>query len=219
MVMVVVGFVVANRLENVFEVVREEVKSAEEKENGHGESCQDLGSFKAKRMSDAAAAPNFEIAQYIDNDTHGSATGVEEDKVRQGHCREGAAGPIEDEYGNGDMAQAPVEPHSLVSLEAFPCFLDGGRRERGGEDGGRSWGRFLKDLVLGGHATVLVAMSTTLTDVRFDRRGRYHLGLEIERIGGSSSLAAILQRIRLGSHDCVTSEFVGVLEEVQLQQR
>lgn len=63
------------------------------------------------------------------------------------------------------MTQAPVEPHPLVSLEAFPCFFDGRRREGGGEDGRRPWGRLLEDLMLGGYAAVLVAMSTTLADV------------------------------------------------------
>lgn len=63
------------------------------------------------------------------------------------------------------MAQAPVEPHSLVALEAFPCLFNGRRRERGGEDGRRPWGRLLEDLMLGGYTTMLVAMSTTLADV------------------------------------------------------
>lgn len=79
------------------------------------------------------------------------------------------------------MAQAPVEPHALVSLQAFPCFLEGRCRERGGEDGRRSWRRFLEDLMLGRHAAVLITVSTTLADVLMLEVSVYeaggHLGL------------------------------------------
>lgn len=71
-------------------------------------------------MADSAAAPDVEAAEHVDGDTDGSAAGIEEDKVRQSGHGQRALGAEEDKYGNGQMAQAPVQADALITLHASP---------------------------------------------------------------------------------------------------
>lgn len=168
----VVGFMVAEALQEMLEVVGNEVKPAEEQEDRHSEAREDLDSLETKRVPDAAPLPYFEVAQNIDYHADGSTASIEEDEMGQGHGSQRALALEENVHGDSKVAQAPIQTAALVGMHALPSFSYGRDGQGGREDGWRSWWRFLEDLVLCRYATVFVSVTTALADVLC------HLGLE-----------------------------------------
>lgn len=83
-----VSFVVAQRFEEVLQVVGDEVEAPEKEEDRHGEAGQDLSPLQSKGMPNTAPPPNLKVAQNVNGDADGRAPGVEEDKVRERHGSE-----------------------------------------------------------------------------------------------------------------------------------
>lgn len=135
--------------QRVLDVMREQVEAAEDEEDGHGKTGENLGALQTKGVSDAGPPPDFEVAEDIDGDADGGRTNVEGDQMREGSHGERALGAEEDVAGYGGVAAAPPEAHALKFLHAMPCFLEGRDREGSGKDG--RWARwgFLKEGMLG----------------------------------------------------------------------
>ena len=149
----------------MLEVVGDEVEAAEKKEDGQGKAGQNLGPFETKGVPDTAPSPHFKVPKHLNRGADRGAAGIEEDQVGQGHGRKRAFRLEKDEDGDGEVAQAPVEPRPLVPLSALPCFCNRRYRQRRGEDRRWSRRRFLEDLVLRRDATMLVSVATALPNV------------------------------------------------------
>ena len=142
-----VGFMRAHVFENVLQVVRDEVETHEEEEDGHGEPGEDFEALEAEGVPDGGAGPDFEVAEDVDDDAEHGAEGVEEDQVRERGEGEGSLGGPKGVGCYEGVGDGPVEALGLVGGHGAAAFFEGGDGEGVGDLGGRSGGRFEEELV------------------------------------------------------------------------
>lgn len=102
---VVMRFMAAFALEPVLQSMGHQVETSKEKENGHGEASDNLGALEAKGMTNAAAAPDLKVAQYIDGNADEGTASIEEDKMGERHDAQRTFGLEEEEGGHGMMTE------------------------------------------------------------------------------------------------------------------
>src|SRR5688572_14795221 len=83
MPMFMMSLVATERLQEMLQSMRHQIKASKEEENRHGKPSKNFCSLETKRVPNTAAPPNLEIAQDIYHDTDSSTTSIEKDKMRE----------------------------------------------------------------------------------------------------------------------------------------